>query len=160
EQRVCQDGQRHRPFAADIVGQYAAEQPTQPPTENGDRNDRAGIDGNELVLGRVQELVQGRADGEDHRKDLEAVEGPSEVRGDQCFPLRRIERAIPWRRPRRRLMGAGFAHLSLPQSSLAGHAGGPRNAAYANIPCRWNGGWGRRAQSPPRAGAATVPPPA
>src|SRR3984893_15327957 len=96
EQRIGKDRKGHRPLAADIIGQYAAEQATRPPTEDGYRNDRAGIERNVLVFGWVKELVQCRANGENKRKHLETVERPPEVRGDQRFPLRPVQRAIPW----------------------------------------------------------------
>src|SRR6202022_1178429 len=66
--------------------------------------------GNERVLRRVQQLAQRKADGEDEGKHLETVERPAEVRSDEGFPLRPVERAIPRRRPD----DAGVVHDSLP----------------------------------------------
>src|SRR5262245_52103789 len=50
--------------------------------------------------------MQRDSNGEDEREDFKAVEGPAEVRGDERFPLRAVERAIP----RRRREDGGFAH--------------------------------------------------
>src|SRR5262249_7038540 len=103
-----EDRKGHRPLAADIVGEDAAEQSAQPPTEDGYRNDRTRIGGNSRVFGGIQELVQRDPDGENEREHFETVERPPEVRSDQCLPLRPIERAIPRRMPEK----CKFAHGS------------------------------------------------
>ena len=94
-QRIGEDGQDHRPLAADIVGDDAADHTAGGPAEDGGGEDVAGVTGNGRVLGRVEQLVQSEADGEEQRIELETVEQPAEVRGDQHPPLRAIERAIP-----------------------------------------------------------------
>ena len=55
---TSRDGQRRRALAAEIIREHAAKQSAQSPTEDGDRDDRAGIGRDELVLRGVQQLVQ------------------------------------------------------------------------------------------------------
>src|SRR5262249_30806547 len=117
----------------EIVGKHAAEQAADRPTEYGYRNDRAGIGGGERGLGRLQELMQRDAHGEDKREHFETIERPPEGRGDKRFPLRAVERAIPWRR----LESADFAHDPLRDTCSACPAGRSRMKAYANIPRAW-----------------------
>src|SRR5262249_35865292 len=141
EQRIGKDRERHRPLAAAIVGKHAGEQAADRPTEYGYRNDRAGIGGDERVLGRLQELMQRDAHGENKREHFETIERPPEVRGDKRFPLRAVERAIPWRR----LQSADFAHDPLPDCSAC-PAGSSRMKAYANIPRAWKSGLCRQSR--------------
>ena len=47
---TSRDGQRRRALAAEIIREHAAKQSAQSPTEDGDRDDRAGIGRDELVL--------------------------------------------------------------------------------------------------------------
>ncbi len=142
EQRIGKDRKGHRALAAEIVGKHAAEQAADRPTEYGYRNDRAGIGGDERVLGRVQELMQRNANGENKCEHFEAIERPPEVRGDKRFPLRPVERAIPWRI----LESADFAHDPLPDLCSACPAGRSRMKAYANIPRAWKSGLCRQAR--------------
>src|SRR5262249_20219873 len=120
-------------LAAEVVGEHAAKQASEPPTEHGDGNDRASIGRDERILGRVQELMQGNAHGENECEHFETVERPSQIRCDKRFPLRPVERAIPWRR----LESADFAHDPLPDICSACPAGSSRMKAYANIPRAW-----------------------
>src|SRR5262249_33405344 len=122
----------HRALAAEVVGEHAAKQASQSPTEHGYGNDRAGIGRDERILGRVQELMQRNAHGENECEHFETVERPSQIRGHKRFPLRPVERAIP----RRRLESADFAHDPLPDCSAC-PAGSSRMKAYANIPRAW-----------------------
>src|SRR6516164_149061 len=73
----------------------------------------APVDGNAPILGWVEEFVQRGADGENEGKHLETVERPPQVRRDQRFPLRLIERLVP----PRSASCAQFAHTSLPNLS-------------------------------------------
>ena len=106
-------------FAAEIIGEHAPKQPSESPTEHGYGNDRAGIERDGRILGRVQELMQGNADSENECEYFETVERPSQIRGEKRFPLRPVERAIPWRRPE----SADFAHDLLPKFAPAYPAG-------------------------------------
>src|SRR5262249_44175381 len=133
EQGIGKDRKGHRALAAEIVGKHAAEQAAESPTEHGYGNDRAGIGGDERILGRVQELMQGNAHGENECEYFETVERPSQIRGHKRFPLRPVERAIP----RRRLESADFAHDPLPDICSACPVGSSRMKAYANIPRAW-----------------------
>jgi hypothetical protein len=61
------------------------------------------------MLRGVEQLMQRHADGEDQREHFKTVKDPAEVRGDERFPLRAVERAIPGRRRD----DGGFAHHCL-----------------------------------------------
>src|SRR5262249_57681947 len=113
---IGEDGKGDRAVGGEIVGKHAAEQAADRPTEYGYRNDRAGIGGDARIFGRVQELMERNAHGENKREHFETVERPAEVRGDKRFPLRPVERAIPWRS----FESADFAHDALP--TCARHA--------------------------------------
>jgi hypothetical protein len=51
--------------------------------------------GNVRIIRRKQQLVQSHSDGQNKRVGLEPVKHPAEVRGQQGFPLSRIERSMP-----------------------------------------------------------------
>jgi hypothetical protein len=58
-----EDGENHRPLAADIVGEHTAEQAVDAPTDDGNRNDDPGIGRNEPVVGRLEQLLERKTDG-------------------------------------------------------------------------------------------------
>ncbi len=92
---IAQDREQHGALAADVVGDHAAEQAADRPAEQGEGDHRAGIERYLRVLGRVQQLMEGRADTKHQRVGLVAVEQPAEVGGEQGIPLAAVQRAIP-----------------------------------------------------------------
>src|SRR5206468_11388425 len=57
--------------------------------------DIAGILRNGGGLANLKQLLQGEADGQKQRVDLETVERPAEVRGNQHLPLLAVEGTVP-----------------------------------------------------------------
>ena len=100
-QRIGEDRQHHRPLAADIIGDDAADDAAGRPAEHGRRQDIAGVTRDLRILRGFEQLVQRKADGQEQRVDLEPVEQPAEVRGEQHLPLLAVERAIPRHRAAR-----------------------------------------------------------
>src|SRR5262249_266651 len=94
-QRIAEDGKNHRPPAADIVGENAAEHPADAPAEQGEPDDGSRIDWDLRIERRVEQLAQPDADGQNHRESFIAIEHPAEVRGGERPPLYWGESPIP-----------------------------------------------------------------
>ncbi len=94
-QRIGEDRVHHGAAAADIVGEDAAEHAADAPAEQRDADHRAGIGADGAELRRLEQLMQRRADHQDQREGLVAVEHPADVRGDHGLPLVRVQAAIP-----------------------------------------------------------------
>src|SRR5262249_2169906 len=137
-----EDRKGHRALAAEIVGKHPAEQAADRPTEYGYRNDRAGIGGGGRLFGRGQELMGGNPPRGKKGEHLETTERPTAGCAGEGFPLRPVERAIPWRR----FESADFAHDPLRDTCSACPAGRSRMKAYANIPRAWKSGLCRQAR--------------
>src|SRR5215468_6249298 len=79
---LSEDRQQHRPLAADIIGDDAADHATGGPAEHGEGENIAGILRNGRSLANIKQLLQGEADSQEQGVDLAA-----EVRGDKDPPL-------------------------------------------------------------------------
>src|SRR5579883_1713209 len=94
-QRISEHRQHHRSLAADVIGNDTADHAARRPAENGGGEHDAGIARKRRQLRRLEQLVQGKADGQKQRIDLEPVEQPTQIRDEQHFPLLAAEGAIP-----------------------------------------------------------------
>jgi hypothetical protein len=119
EHRVGEDREDHGALAAEIIGEHAAQHATDPPAQHGGGDDHAGVGRNQWILARVEQLPQRSSDSKDQGENLEAVERPAEVRGEERFPMHAVERAIPRQGPDR----AGFPHQTLLCEDLVDLAG-------------------------------------